>query len=68
MARFGMVIDVSRCTACYCCFAACKDEHWENDYLPYAVGQPRFGQFWINPIKKERGTYPYIKVAYMPLL
>jgi Fe-S-cluster-containing dehydrogenase component len=68
MARYGMVIDISRCTACYCCFTACKDEHWENDYPPYAVGQPRFGQFWINLVKKERGVYPYIKVAYMPVL
>ncbi len=63
-----MVIDVSRCVACFCCFAACKDEHWDNDYPPYAAAQPRFGQFWINPIKKERGTYPCIKVAYVPNL
>jgi Fe-S-cluster-containing dehydrogenase component len=68
MAKYGMVIDVSRCIACYCCFAACKDEYWENDYPPYSAGQPRFGQFWINPIKKERGTFPCIKVAYIPHL
>lgn len=68
MTRYGMVIDLSRCTACYGCFAACKDEYWENDYPPYSVGQPRFGQFWINVSKKERGEYPYIKVAYMPML
>ncbi len=55
MARYGMVIDLSKCTACYCCFTACKDEYWENDYPPYSVGQPRFGQFWMNLIKKERG-------------
>lgn len=68
MTRYGMVIDLSKCTACYGCFAACKDEFWENDYPPYSVGQPRFGQFWINVSKKERGEYPYIKVAYMPVL
>lgn len=68
MAKYGMVIDVSRCIACYCCFAACKDEYWENDYSPYSAAQPRFGQFWINPIKKERGTFPCIKVAYVPNL
>jgi Fe-S-cluster-containing dehydrogenase component len=68
MAKYGMVIDVSRCTACYCCFAACKDEYWENDYSPYSAAQPRFGQFWINVIKKERGIYPCIKVAYVPVL
>ncbi len=68
MARYGMVIDISRCTACYGCFTACKDEYWENDYAPYSAGQPRFGQFWMNLTKKERGEYPYIKVAYMPVL
>jgi len=68
MAKYGMVIDVSRCTACYCCFVACKDEYWENDYSPYSAAQPRFGQFWINVIKKERGIYPCIKVAYVPAL
>jgi Fe-S-cluster-containing dehydrogenase component len=68
MAKYGMVIDISRCTACYCCFAACKDEYWENDYPPYSAAQPRFGQFWINPIKTERGPCECIKIAYVPHL
>jgi Fe-S-cluster-containing dehydrogenase component len=62
-----MVIDVARCTGCYCCFAACKDEYWNNDYFPYTVAQPRHGQFWMNIAKNERGKFPYVKVAYMPL-
>jgi Fe-S-cluster-containing dehydrogenase component len=66
MARYGMVIDVAKCTACYSCFVACKDEHWDNDYPPYSAGQPRYGQFWMNLTKKEQGTYPYIRVAYLP--
>jgi Fe-S-cluster-containing dehydrogenase component len=68
MARYGMVIDISRCTACYCCFTACKDEYWENDYPPFTSAQPKFGQFWLNIIKKERGRYPCIKTAYMPVM
>jgi Fe-S-cluster-containing dehydrogenase component len=68
MPRYGMVIDVAKCTACYSCFIACKDEYWGNEYPPYSAGQPRYGQFWINLVKKERGVYPYIKVAYMPFL
>lgn len=67
MAKYGMVIDISRCTGCYCCFTACKDEYWDNDYLPYSAAQPRFGEYWINVSKKERGTYPCIKVAYVPV-
>ena len=66
MTRHAMVIDISRCTACYCCFTACKDEHWENDFPPYSAAQPRFDQFWMDIKKKERGKYPYIKAAYMP--
>jgi Fe-S-cluster-containing dehydrogenase component len=66
MAKYAMVIDVARCTACYSCFVACKDEYWENDYPPYTAGQPRHGQFWMNLTKQEQGAYPYIRVTYMP--
>jgi Fe-S-cluster-containing dehydrogenase component len=67
MVKFGMVIDLTRCTGCYCCFAACKDEYWGNDYPPYTAAQPRYGHFWMNLIKVERGQAPYIKVAFMPV-
>jgi Fe-S-cluster-containing dehydrogenase component len=67
MAKYGMVIDITRCTASYCCFAACKDEYWDNDYPPYSAAQPRHGQFWMNLVKKEGGTYPHVKVFYMPV-
>jgi Fe-S-cluster-containing dehydrogenase component len=67
MTRWGLVIDISKCNACYCCFVACKDEYWENDYPPYTSSQPRHGHFWMNLAKSERGTYPCIKVAYMPV-
>jgi Fe-S-cluster-containing dehydrogenase component len=67
MTHWGFVIDISKCVGCYCCFIACKDEYWDNDYPPYTVAQPKDGQFWMNLTKNERGTYPYIKVAYMPV-
>lgn len=67
MTRVGFVIDISKCNACYCCFAACKDEYWDNDYPPYTAAQPRHGQFWMNIIKSDRGQHPYVKVAYMPV-
>ena len=68
MAKWGMIIDISRCTGCFCCFTACKDEFWDNDYPPYSAAQPKLGQYWINLEKKERGTYPCVKVAYVPVL
>ncbi len=67
MIQWGFVIDISKCIACYCCFIACKDEYWDNDYPSYTAAQPKHGQFWMNIAKNERGKYPYIKVAYMPV-
>jgi Fe-S-cluster-containing dehydrogenase component len=26
MARFGLAVDIEKCTGCYSCFLACKDE------------------------------------------
>jgi tetrathionate reductase subunit B len=68
MAKWGMVIDITKCNACYSCFIACKDEYWDNDYPPYSAGQPRHGQFWMDLVKKERGACPWVKVAYIPVL
>jgi Fe-S-cluster-containing dehydrogenase component len=68
MAKWGMVIDIAKCNACYSCVIACKDEYWDNDYPPYSAAQPKHGQFWMDLVKKERGVCPWIKVAYIPLL
>ena len=67
MAKWGMVVDITKCNACYSCFIACKDEYWDNDYPPYSAAQPRHGQSWIRIEKKEGGTYPHIRVSYMPI-
>lgn len=67
MARYGMVIDIAKCCGCYNCFLACKDEHCGQDYPGYAAAQPMTGQFWMNIIEKERGQYPKVKLAYIPV-
>ncbi len=64
MARYGMVIDVTKCSGCYNCTLACKDEHCGQEYPGYAAAQPVTGQFWIRLVEKERGRYPKVKVAY----
>ncbi len=66
MARYGMMIDVSRCTGCYNCFLACKDEYCGNDYLGYSASQPSTGHYWMRLVERERGTYPKVKLAYIP--
>jgi Fe-S-cluster-containing dehydrogenase component len=67
MARYGMVIDIGKCNGCYNCFLSCRDEYCGNDYPPYSSSQPFAGQFWMRLIEKERGQYPKVKVAYIPV-
>ncbi len=67
MARYGMVIDTTRCNGCYNCFLACRDEYCGNDYSPHSLAQPYTGHFWMRMIERERGKYPKVKVAYTPV-
>ena len=66
MKKWHLIIDVEKCEDCNNCFLACKDEHVDNDWSPIAFPQPRHGQRWINIMRKERGKYPLIDVAYRP--
>jgi Fe-S-cluster-containing dehydrogenase component len=66
MKKWFMVIDIEKCEDCNNCFLACKDEHVDNDWPGYSLSQPRHGQRWMNILRKERGQYPLIDVAYRP--
>ncbi|MFH1952465.1 MAG: 4Fe-4S dicluster domain-containing protein [Pseudomonadota bacterium] len=66
MPEYGMFIDVSKCTGCYSCFLACKDEYCGNDYPGYSASQPSTGHYWMRLVEKERGTYPKVKLDYVP--
>lgn len=66
MARKGILIDINRCTGCYNCFLACRDEHFGNDYFPFSAAQPLDGQFWMRINEIERGKFPRPKLAYIP--
>jgi Fe-S-cluster-containing dehydrogenase component len=67
MARYGLLIDVQKCTGCYNCFLACRDEYFGNPYPPLSAAQPLEGQFWMQIREVERGTYPKPKLAYIPI-
>jgi Fe-S-cluster-containing dehydrogenase component len=45
-----MVIDLDKCTGCYNCFLACRDEHYGNDFLPIALAQPFHDHFWMQKL------------------
>ena len=62
------LIDVSRCSGCYSCQTACKDEHCGNDWSPYALPQPDLGHFWFRLMEKAEGSTPKVRVNYTPTL
>jgi Fe-S-cluster-containing dehydrogenase component len=66
MARLSLLIDVTKCSGCYNCFLACRDEYFDNDYSPYSAPQPLDGQFWMKIVEVERGTYPKPRLDYIP--
>ncbi len=61
-------IDVAKCSGCYNCQFACKDEHCNNEWLPYAAKQPMTGQFWLKVNEHVQGTKPKVKIHYMPVV
>lgn len=57
MPRWGMVIDVKRCIACWSCTISCKEEHFLKP-----------GLFWNRLIISEEGKYPTPKKIIYPVL
>lgn len=67
MRKWNLIIDVAKCEDCNNCFLACKDEYVDNDFPPYSVAQPRHGHHWMNIMRRERGQFPLVDVAYLPI-
>ncbi len=65
MTRWGMVIDLDRCTGCGSCIAAC---HQENNLT--AVGAPEStrdrGFHWLRLLREVSGSEREAKVRYLP--
>jgi len=57
MVRYGMVIDLKRCTGCFSCVVACKAEH----HTPPKV-------FWAKVLRFESGKYPLPNRQPIPVL
>ncbi len=64
--KYGIAVDVAKCTGCYNCFLACKDENCNEEHPGYTAAQPMTGQFWMNLTEVERGAYPKVKLAHIP--
>ncbi|OGA68977.1 MAG: oxidoreductase [Betaproteobacteria bacterium RIFCSPLOWO2_12_FULL_68_20] len=67
MRKWNLVIDVARCCDCNLCALACHDEYYGNEFPGYAAEMAKHGQRWIDIRRKERGAYPMVDVAYLPV-
>ncbi len=67
MKKWNLIIDVALCHDCNNCFLADKDEFVGNDWPPYSAAQPWSGHRWMNIFRKERGQFPLVQVAYLPM-
>lgn len=60
------LFDADKCNGCMNCQFACKDEHCGNDWGDYAAPQPNTGQFWLKLEEKVRGSFPKVRVSWLP--
>jgi len=66
MGQKALIIDVTKCTACFDCLVACKDEFAGQAWPPYSEAQPHNGQQWIFIDEVERGQFPHVKGTFVP--
>ena len=59
------LFDAAKCNGCRNCQLACKDEHVDNEWAPWAKPQPDTGHFWCRIHERVRGQVPKVKVAYV---
>lgn len=68
MPRWGMVIDLDKCTGCQSCSAACRAEN----NVPFAgPDQAALGRaiFWQEVLEREvLGPYPFLETQFVPRL
>ncbi len=59
------LIDITKCTGCFNCFIACKDEFTDHPWLPHSQAQPERGPHWIKVDEVERGQFPRVKLSFI---
>ena len=65
--RWGMAIDLDRCTGCQACVAACHAENNLPLSNPESAAKGR-AVHWIRVDRYYEGEFPDIRVKYMPVL
>jgi Fe-S-cluster-containing dehydrogenase component len=67
MARWGMTVDLDRCTGCEACVTAC---HSENNIATVGPEQAAMGRplHWIRVERYWEGEYPDVKLKFRPVM
>jgi Fe-S-cluster-containing dehydrogenase component len=65
--RWGMAIDLDRCTGCEACVVACQAENNIATVSPQQAAKGR-AMHWIHVERYWEGEYPDIRVRYQPVL
>lgn len=65
MSRWGMVIDLDKCTACGACVLACKVE---NNVPPVGPAEAAAGRdiAWMEIVTETEGAYPDVRLRFLP--
>lgn len=63
--RWGMVIDLDRCTGCGACVLACKAENNIPAVGPEEAASGR-DISWMEIVPEKEGTYPDVRVRFIP--
>ncbi len=66
MSRWGMVIDLSKCTACQACVVACQTENNIPCVEPEQAALGRISA-WLTVLPEIKGTYPRTSMELRPL-
>ncbi len=66
MARWGMVIDLDRCTGCGECMAACHQENNLATAGPEETVQRSRAFHWLRLMPEFSGSYPEVKLRFLP--
>jgi Fe-S-cluster-containing dehydrogenase component len=65
MPRWGMVIDLDRCTGCAACEVACKNENNIPTVSPETAHMGR-AMSWMKVLAQEHGDFPDTSVEFLP--
>lgn len=66
MARWGMVIDLDKCTGCQACTVACKEENNVPHGSPEEQKRRR-EIYWNKVIAVTNGKYPHVQTVLIPM-